>query len=364
MNWNETPAELERAWAEQPVIIPGGQGELYGIFTPPAPEAPATGLCVILLGRNRWWVDRLSVRGARWLAARGFACLRFDYHGYGESEGICEAIDTERPFSEDVAAAIRFMQTEYAQQRFVLSGFCFDARTALAAVEQASDAIEAVVAVAAPPGDKLTHLTMSKVGTFLRMPISVKKIAFGRALRRRLHRFLPHLISHPERASHSNGGFTPLRPISDNFRRDVHAIIRSGARCLFLTGSHDAEAFNFKLVERSLLAKLDPERRARFTLELWPAKIHLTHNPQLQREVMERVLSWIDALRQTPFQQASADAAIAAPAMTNGHTTGSGQHQIGAQQGLHTLAETGFQQSRTNSQICDYVGPGSSKTNH
>jgi alpha/beta superfamily hydrolase len=363
VNSNETPAQLERAWAEQPVVIPGPQGELYGIFTPPAPEVSPAGLCVILLGRNRWWVDRLSVKGARWLATRGFACLRFDYRGYGESEGVCESIDTEKPFQEDVAAAIRFMRNEYAQQRFVLSGFCFDARTALAAVEREGAAIKAIVAVAAPPGDKLTHLTMYKVGTFLRMPISAKKIAFNRALRRRLHRFLPRLISHPERANPSNGHFTPLQPISDNFQRDVHAIIRAGVRCLFINGSYDAESFNFKLLERSMLAKLDPERRALFTLELWPAKIHVPHDPQLQREIVGRVLSWIDALRPTPLHLAPADASIAAPAMTNGLATGDGRYQISTRQGPRTLAETGFQQSRTNSQICDYVGTCGSKTN-
>ena len=54
MDWNETPAELARAWAEQPVIMPGQHGDLYGIFTPPAPEASPAGLCVILFGRNRW----------------------------------------------------------------------------------------------------------------------------------------------------------------------------------------------------------------------------------------------------------------------------------------------------------------------
>jgi alpha/beta superfamily hydrolase len=318
VNWNETPAELERAWAEQPVIMPGHHGDLYGIFTPPAPEASPAGLCVILLGRNRWWVDRLSVKGARWLAARGFACLRFDYHGCGESEGICDSIDTEKPFPEDVVAAIRYMRNEYGQQAFVLSGFCFDARTALAAVQHEGAAIKAIAAIAAPPGNKLTHLTMSKVGTFLRMPISAKKTAFNRALRRRLHRFMPRLISHPERTNRSNGGFTPLQPISDNFRRDLHAIICCGVRCLFLTGSHDAEMFNFKLVERSLLAKLDPERRALLTLETWPTKVHVPHNPQLQREVMERSLAWIDALRPTPCQLSRPDILITAPAMANG----------------------------------------------
>ena len=318
MNWSETPAELARAWAEQPVIMPGPHGDLYGIFTPPAPEASPAGLCVILMGRNRWWVDRLSVKGARWLASRGFACLRFDYHGYGESEGVCEFVDTERPYSEDAITAIRFLRKEFGQQRFVLSGFCFDARTALSAVEEEGCSIEAIVAIATPPGNKLTHVTASKVRTFLRMPISAKKSTLSRALKNRLSQFFPHLIPHPW-ANHSANGFTPLVLVSENFKRDIHAIVRSGVRCLFLNGSYDAEAYNFKLVERSILAKLDPEHRALFTLETWRDKIHTTRDPQLQREVTERTLLWIDGLRQTPFHLPQPENLIAVPEMTNGH---------------------------------------------
>ena len=301
MNWNETPDELARAQAEQPVIMPGRHGDLYGIFTPPAPEASPAGLCVILLGRNRWWVDRLSVKGARWLATRGFACLRFDYHGYGESEGACEYLDTEKPFQEDAAAAIRFMREEFGQQRFVLSGFCFDARTALSAAEEEGASIEAIVAISTPPGEKLTHVTMSKVRFFLRMPVSAKKYALNRALRRRLYRFFPHLVSHPERAHRGVNGVLPLMPVSDSFKGHINAIVRSGVRCLFLNGSYDAESYNFKLIERSLLAKLDPAHRALFTLETWFDKLHIAHDPQLQRKVTERILSWIDGLRQAPF---------------------------------------------------------------
>ncbi len=35
MEWDERPAELGRALVEQPVVIPGQHGKLYGIFTPP-----------------------------------------------------------------------------------------------------------------------------------------------------------------------------------------------------------------------------------------------------------------------------------------------------------------------------------------
>src|SRR5690242_6022508 len=144
MNWNETAAERSRAGAERPVIMRGQHGKLYGIFTPPSPETPSAELCVILLGRNRWFGDRLSVKSARWLAARGFAALRFDYHGYGESEGDCQIVDTDRPYTEDALTAIRLMRSEFAQKRFALSGFCFDGRTALSAVAEENESIEAI----------------------------------------------------------------------------------------------------------------------------------------------------------------------------------------------------------------------------
>lgn len=318
MNWSETPAELARACAEQPVIMPGRHGYLYGVFTPPALEVSPAELCVILLGRNRWWGDRLSVKGARWLAARGFACLRFDYHGYGESEGTCEFVDPERPYPEDAIAAIRFMRDQFGQRRFVLSGFCFDARTALSVVEEEGPSIEAIVAISAPPGEKLTHLTMSKVAAFLRMPAWAKKSAFSLGLRRRLYRFFPRLISHPERANRSTNGFTPLLPISESFKRDVRAAVRYGVRCLFLNGSYDAESYNFKLVERSMLSKLDAAHRALFTIETWRNRVHVAQDPQLQREVTERAMSWIDGLRQTPLHLSQPGTFIDAPEMTNG----------------------------------------------
>ena len=318
MDWNEEPAELARALAEQPVIVPGEHGHLYGIFTPPAPEVLPAGLCVILLGRNRWWGDRLSVKGARWLAARGFASLRFDYHGYGESEGATESLEPERPYPEDAIAAMHFMRKEFGQQRFVLSGFCFDARTALSVVEQEGASIEAIVAISVPPGEKLTQITMFKVSTFLRMPLWAKRYVLKLALRRRLHPFFPRLISHPERVKRSGRSFSRLLKVSESFKRDIRAIVRSGVRCLFLNGTDDTSSHNFKLVERSMLAKLDPARRALFTLETWPERVHVPHDSDLQRRVTERALMWIDGLRPKPMDLSHPAPAVAGPEMNNG----------------------------------------------
>jgi len=275
MEWNETPRERARAFAEQPIIMPGQHGKLFGIYTPPAPEAPPAGLCVILFGRNRWWGDRLSVKGARWLAARGFSCLRFDYHGYGESEGNCQTIDPDNPYSEDALAAIRFMRSEFSQHRFALSGFCFDGRTAMSTVQQEGASIEAIVVFAALPGE------------------------------------MASLNSFPGKAGRGITDASAVVRVSENFRRDFEALVRSSVPCLFLYGSDDTEYDNFKLVEQSLLTKLQRIERARITVEVWRGRVHIAEDPDRMREITERGLWWIDGFRQKPF-------ALAQPEVTNG----------------------------------------------
>jgi alpha/beta superfamily hydrolase len=316
MDWNETCAELARAWAEKPVIMPGPHGDLYGIFTPPAPKVAPAGLCVILFGRNRWWGDRLSVKSARWLAARGFACLRFDYHGYGESEGESQNIDGEKLYSEDATAVIRYMRQEFGQSRFVLSGFCFDGRTALSAIEEEGDVIEAVVCISpevtGAPGELLAHLfTVDKARNFFRFPAFYKKRAIARALRRSIN------LIKIARPTNSGEGLAE-RQLSVKFRHDFQALIRSKARCFFLHGRDDPEYHGFQLVERSLFPKLNEEQRARITVEVWPGKIHLLDDPALQRKVTERTLSWIDGCREQTFTLLRPACSVTVPEDING----------------------------------------------
>jgi alpha/beta superfamily hydrolase len=266
MDWNETRAERMCARAERSVVMSGPHGKLYGIFTPPAREAAPAELCVILLGRNRWWGDRLSVKGARWLAARGFSCLRFDYHGYGESEGEAKPIDPDIPYSEDALAAIGHMRSEFAQQRFALSGFCFDGRTALSALEQEGQSIETIVVVAPLPGE------------------------------------MASLNAHPEKAGRGVTDASAVVRVSEGFKRDFRALVRFKVPCLFLYGADDTEYHNFKIVEHSLLAKLEPAERSRITVEVWPGRVHIAEDPDRMREITERALLWLEGFRRQPLR--------------------------------------------------------------
>jgi alpha/beta superfamily hydrolase len=264
MDWNETAAERAVALTERPVVLPGTHGNLYGILTPPNSNSSPAGLCAILLGRNRWFGDRLSVKGARWLAARGFYCLRFDYHGYGESEGECEIIDGDKPYSEDALAAIGYMRSEFGQQRFALAGFCFDGRTALSAVEQAGQSIATVVAVAPLPGE------------------------------------MASLNVHPEKAGRGITDTNLVVRVSQRFKQEIVSLVRWRVPCLFLYGTDDIEYHNFQIAERTVLAELEPVQRALITVEVWPGRVHIPEDPDRMREITARQLSWLDGFRQRP----------------------------------------------------------------
>ncbi len=109
------------------------------------------------------------------------------------------------------------------------------------------------------------------------------------------------LNAHPEKAGRGITDASAVVRVSEGFKQDFQTLICSRVQCLFLYGADDIEYHNFKLVERSMLSKLDPAERARLTVEVWPGRVHIAENPDRMREITERGLLWIDGFRQKPF---------------------------------------------------------------
>jgi len=123
-----TAADESLAYIEAP------DGQLLAILTRPVGPTVRGG---VLLCPGGWFGtvtnrNRVYIRLARELAARGYGVLRFDWHGVGESEGIIERYDLDLPFTGDVAAAARFLEG-YGYGSVSVLGVCFGARSALAA---------------------------------------------------------------------------------------------------------------------------------------------------------------------------------------------------------------------------------------
>jgi pimeloyl-ACP methyl ester carboxylesterase len=287
----ETPPEQERARAEKAVLVDRECGSLVGILTPAAPSRQIDGRCVIFLSRPRFDYCRITVEAARRLAAIGLSCFRFDYTGWGDSDGETEVVNPSRPFTDDGLAVLRHLQRDFGMNRFVLWGSCFDARTAISLMESAGDRIDGIAFLAAPltdfdPGDVYSWRNVMRWSLQAERWRELIFSARGRrralsgvnfALRRIFHRNL-------------NYGMIPLSPL---FERHFEALLRSNARVLFLYGADDGEYPSLLRAQRDLLAAMDKGTKQRFDIEVWPGRVHSIVEVSRQREILERSVEWI-----------------------------------------------------------------------
>jgi alpha/beta superfamily hydrolase len=298
MPWRESEAELGRARAEQPAVVDSPLGPLFGIFTPPAPEAPAAGLCVVFLTRPRSHRNRMWVEGARRLSARGFACFRFDYHGTGDSGGESGRLDPNQPYRLDLLAVIRHLRERLMQRRFVVCGSCFDARTALSAFPEEGGAIAGLVFMTAPAME-LSVMSQASADhkDWRHLVRALGRADNWRALGRpERWRYMANVAGRVARRAVPGleaGGL----PVAAGFVADFGAFVRSGARALFLYGEADEEYRSFEPVTSRLIPALDAAARSRIEVEVWPGRVHGFLDVARQREAFARVTSWIDALR-------------------------------------------------------------------
>jgi hypothetical protein len=102
------------------------------------------------------------------------------------------------------------------------------------------------------------------------------------------------VLTRVARRSVGNGDGGP--PLNPGFVSDFRALVRSGARALFLYGADDAEYQSFRVAEHQLIARLDAHTRARFEVEVWPGEVHGFLEMDRQRDVFERSITWIEAL--------------------------------------------------------------------
>ena len=124
-------------YTEETALFDCAGDTLLGILA--KPEAPVeTGVIVIVGGpQYRVGSHRQFVLLSRALAAAGYAVLRFDYRGMGDSTG------TQRDFTDvsaDVSAALDVLQKSAPSvQRVVLWGLCDGASAALIYCQQTRD---------------------------------------------------------------------------------------------------------------------------------------------------------------------------------------------------------------------------------
>uniref|UniRef100_A0A832I426 Serine aminopeptidase S33 domain-containing protein n=1 Tax=Eiseniibacteriota bacterium TaxID=2212470 RepID=A0A832I426_UNCEI len=314
MDWRETPAELERARAEEPSVFESADGRLFGLFTPPAPAAEPSPGCLVFFTRPRCHRNRMWVEAARRFAARGWAAFRFDYHGCGDSEGERAPLDPNRPYRADAVAALRHLRRRHGQRAFVLVGSCFDARTALSAFVDEAAALRGLVFMAAPVMELDTmskasadHKDWRHIARALRNPANWAGLG-----RRERWRHMSGVLWRVARRSAGARAGEGLG-LAPSFVEHFDALARSSARALFLYGRDDQEYASFRVAEERLLPALPPAVRARLEVEVWPGALHGFLDLARQRATLDRIADWLEGLTAGGGRSAAAGGAARHP---------------------------------------------------
>ncbi len=125
---------MTMAFSEVPVTF-GPDGHLVGTLTLPqvAKAAPAMVLLCNAGVIHRIGPHRINVKLARALATQGYAVLRFDLSGQGDSRTAASAVPFEQQAVNDICAAMDHATRVTGIDRFAMAGICSGAHHGLAA---------------------------------------------------------------------------------------------------------------------------------------------------------------------------------------------------------------------------------------
>jgi uncharacterized protein len=124
---------------ETPFFFPNGDYSLFGILHSPA--GAAAGAPFVLchpFGEEKLWTHRVFVSFARQLAADGYAVLRVDYMGNGDSDGDFSQ-SSLASVQSDVRAAIAELRRRTGAPKVNLLGLRFGALVASLVAEERAD---------------------------------------------------------------------------------------------------------------------------------------------------------------------------------------------------------------------------------
>lgn len=271
----------------------GAHEQLVAIATLPAAPAPTPATRPVVIALNagvlhRIGPHRLHVRLARRLAALGFASLRLDLSGIGDSLGGAEARSFRDSAVLDTKAALDGLGATLGAGRFVLFGLCSGADNALATA-LVDDRVVGIVLV-----DPHTYITprararklarrvreLGPVGALRRSATLARRYAGARLAS--LRRAAP--AGDPQA---SEGRETP--PMNE-FRTQLGALVDRDVRIFAIYSGALGERYNH--VDQ--LFEYAPELRDRLSHAYFPDANHTFTERAAQAELLDAITVWID----------------------------------------------------------------------
>jgi fermentation-respiration switch protein FrsA (DUF1100 family) len=126
-----TPTTSIRA-APQKVTFPSGDGYVVAHLYLPENHDTSRRYPAVAVGGSLTSVkEQMGANYAKELASHGVMALAVDYRNYGESSGIKRQFEDQQSKSEDLSAALRYLNTRSDVARTGLLGICTSGGTAL-----------------------------------------------------------------------------------------------------------------------------------------------------------------------------------------------------------------------------------------
>lgn len=145
-----------------------------------APIGKAKDCAVVLcgsIGGETTGTPRALRLWAEHLAAAGFATLRFDHHGTGDSSGASSDADRLRAWIDGISSAIDAVRENSGATRVVLAGVHFGGTLAMATVRERDDVAGLVLWAAPPTGNAFVR--EARAFTRLLPPNALSELAEG-----------------------------------------------------------------------------------------------------------------------------------------------------------------------------------------
>jgi exosortase A-associated hydrolase 1/exosortase A-associated hydrolase 2 len=291
------------------VAFQGRQGRLWGVLSRPHDSAAASTLAVLVVvggPQYRAGSHRQFVSLARRLAKEGFATLRFDYAGMGDSEG-------EKPdflaCGPDLAAALTaLMQACPRTTRVAVWGLC-DAASAAFMFATADDRVHAIVA-ANPWARSASSLAAARVKHYYLARMGERefwaKVAAGR---------LHWRVSFRSLLANVHGMWSHGREISrpgDSYQMQMaRGLSRFRGRVLLILSGRDLTAREFLDHVDATPAWKDLLVQPRVSRVDLADADHTFSRPAWQRAVEEHTVAWLRRLDSDAPAASSLAAAVA-----------------------------------------------------
>jgi pimeloyl-ACP methyl ester carboxylesterase len=281
---------------EHPVFFEAGGEQLFGIVTTTSGSSGSTSVVVLGGGKTASTVtgrNSIFAKIARASAQMGFSAVRFDYHGVGDSTGQAHQ-SLERPAVRDLIGAAGVLRST-KEDRLVLIGSCFGARTALAGASHLAN-VDGIIMLSPPIRDYASAERRTEgwsARDYARALVRPRTL-LGGSSPVTFRRYVSYLrtgarVGYRRLRSSLSRRRNPTPWVSSSFVESLRSAAASGIRFLFVYGVDDENLQDLEAARAGELGNVLDGFRDSVEVRVIPGRVHGFATIELQERVISIV---------------------------------------------------------------------------